>query len=486
MGLIASQGIKNSIWSYIGMLVGYLNVILLLPNILPLEQVGLIRVLIDVSVIFAHICAFGMANVLIRNYPAYKDSTKMRSGFFGFMHIWIFIGFLIFSFLFFLFKEPILDLVRTESPLVIDYYLLIFPIALFSLYFNMLDIYSRANLSSVYPSFLRDVILRIALSVLLVFYYFQEFNFELFLLFFTATYFLIALMQFLFLKKKNWYTLSFVSDFFSTQKLKPVLKYGFFTLMAGLSSILIAMIDTVMLTGLVGLDAVAIYATSFFMAAAITVPARSLYKIVFPIVSDKWMHHKREDVLSIYRKTSVANVLTGGFIFLWVVVNHQYIYKMMPDVYAQGFIVFIYVGIGKLFEASAGIGFMILSVSEKYKFDTFFNLLLLILAVVLNYFLISAYGLSGAAIASFLSLVIINTLRLITIAYFFKLFPFYSKTILACVICIVCFFAGWIIPEFSSFWVNIIIKSFVMFAVFVFLCWKTNIYKLFNEELKSV
>ena len=45
MGVIKRQGIKNTIATYIGFVIGFVNLIIIQPNFLSKEELGLTRVL---------------------------------------------------------------------------------------------------------------------------------------------------------------------------------------------------------------------------------------------------------------------------------------------------------------------------------------------------------------------------------------------------------------------------------------------------------
>ncbi|MDB5261400.1 MAG: hypothetical protein JWQ14_681, partial [Adhaeribacter sp.] len=69
MGIIKRQGIQNTIISYAGVVIGYVNTVLLLPWILDEEQVGLTRLLLTLAVLYAQFSALGFANAGVKFFP---------------------------------------------------------------------------------------------------------------------------------------------------------------------------------------------------------------------------------------------------------------------------------------------------------------------------------------------------------------------------------------------------------------------------------
>ena len=66
MGIIIRQGIKNSIYSYSGFVLGALNTLLIMPRILEKSQIGLFNTLVAYSWIFATLLAVGIPQVIVR------------------------------------------------------------------------------------------------------------------------------------------------------------------------------------------------------------------------------------------------------------------------------------------------------------------------------------------------------------------------------------------------------------------------------------
>ena len=52
MGIIIRQGIKGTIVSYLGTLLGYVNMLILFPLIFSTEEIGLYRILLDAASFF--------------------------------------------------------------------------------------------------------------------------------------------------------------------------------------------------------------------------------------------------------------------------------------------------------------------------------------------------------------------------------------------------------------------------------------------------
>jgi O-antigen/teichoic acid export membrane protein len=69
MGIIVRQGIKNNIITYIGVLIGFFNILVLQPKVLTPEEFGLLRLLYSVSALFISLYPLGLTAFTIKYFP---------------------------------------------------------------------------------------------------------------------------------------------------------------------------------------------------------------------------------------------------------------------------------------------------------------------------------------------------------------------------------------------------------------------------------
>jgi O-antigen/teichoic acid export membrane protein len=114
-----------------------------------------------------------------------------------------------------------------------------------------------------------------------------------------------------------------------------------------------------------------------------------------------------------------------------------------------------------------GLNGIITITSKKYKYDLYFMLVLVIATIVLNLLLIPIYGITGAALAAMISLVVYNLLRLVFVWYNFKMQPFTINCLWVLLIsvgtmCIVHF-----IPFIMNKYVSICINSAIIGIIYL-------------------
>ena len=81
MGVVKRQGTKDSILALFGILVGYANVMLVQPYCLQPEEIGLIRVLIQLAMLLLPFILLSTNAIVIRYFPYYNNKEKKHNGF---------------------------------------------------------------------------------------------------------------------------------------------------------------------------------------------------------------------------------------------------------------------------------------------------------------------------------------------------------------------------------------------------------------------
>ena len=118
------------------------------------------------------------------------------------------------------------------------------------------------------------------------------------------------------------------------------------------------------------------------------------------------------EIKNIYEKSSLNQLLLGGFIFLIIWLNIDEGLALLPEKFQGGKYVVLYIGLSKLFSVATGVNGQIIVNSKYYRFDLYSNFILLIITIFTNYIFIpessplseySIVGINGAAFATALS-----------------------------------------------------------------------------------
>ena len=135
MGVIAKQSIRGTIVTYAGIAVGIITVFFVQTRFLTTEEIGLARVLIDAATLFVGLAQLGTNASIIRFFPYFKEKDSAEDhGFFFWAMVVPFLGFLLFALVYWECHVPLGAWFGEKSPLFVEYYYFVLPIAFFMLY----------------------------------------------------------------------------------------------------------------------------------------------------------------------------------------------------------------------------------------------------------------------------------------------------------------------------------------------------------------
>ena len=180
MNLLQNQDFFNSITLYLGVFLGFFNSIILFQRYLTLEEIGYFTLLIYIPLIYTQVSSLGFSSVITRYFPFYKTNDKVHGGFPSFVFLVISAGFLIVTLGFFFFKEVIFSFYadKEDLSLMSKYYYYIIPVSFFSLVFLVQQTLALTAYKSVFPTFLREVMIKIFTSVGVLMIVFKWIDFQ--------------------------------------------------------------------------------------------------------------------------------------------------------------------------------------------------------------------------------------------------------------------------------------------------------------------
>ena len=171
MGVIKRQGIKNTIITYIGILIGAINIIFIQPKLLTPEELGLTRLLYDFSYMVGIAIPLGLPNIIVKYFPFFKDPEKKNNGFAAFILLIFFIGFIISASCLLIFQPVITSYYIEDAELFVHYFKFIIPFTFIVSAITVTTAYCQSLFKSTIPSFLNDICLRLGTIVITVLYF---------------------------------------------------------------------------------------------------------------------------------------------------------------------------------------------------------------------------------------------------------------------------------------------------------------------------
>jgi O-antigen/teichoic acid export membrane protein len=466
MGVIRRQGIKNTITGYLGIVIGFVNLILVQPHFLTKEELGLTRILYSFSLIVAMFVPMGISNAIIRYFPNFKDEKNRHHGFFAFSSLFPLLGFLLAGSVLWVFRDFFLNQYRRESPLFLEYFNWVFPLIFFNSFISVLTAWCQANLKSTIPAFLNDVVVRVLTIGLVSVYFLQWLDLDGFIAAFVALYGfqMLVLLGYIFYFDRPGFRIDWAV--FREKKISELIRFGLLLWFASVASIGLKYFDSIMIGKYLPLSFVGIYTIAAFIPTVIEAPLNAFEKIAASKISFAWSRNDKQEIYAIYHKSAVYLFLLGGWLFLMINANTAAIFSFLPEGYETGAPVILVISIGTLFNMATGLNAPILFNSERYRWGAFFLIFLAVAIVVLQMLLIPAYGLFGAALATALASIAYNLLLLVSVWRFFRLQPFDRRNLKVLALLILTYGIACLLPHVDNRWLDMTVRCGALSLVY--------------------
>ncbi|MCB0483692.1 MAG: oligosaccharide flippase family protein, partial [Flavobacteriales bacterium] len=431
MGIVRRQSFWSTVAAYTGSAIGYLNWGLILPNLMSLSNFGLLKLVYDVSYFFAGFAHMGIYPTITKYYPYAKTEDRKNSGLLSYALLHGGIGAIIFLLFAVLFRDWIISFYNEKSPIFGDYYWYVIPLTLYYLFFGLLYTYCFSFFKSVFPNYIKDVILRLFILVPVGLLYLLQWDVHTFLRWFTAVHFLSLAMLIGYVYHLGYFRLGNPAELFEKVSLSKINKYAASNLLIGSGGIMLKYIDTIMVSAMLGLGYTAIYGLAFMIASVIEQPKQAMFKVTVPLAADYWKKGEIQKINELYQRTSLNLMIIALFLASLIAINMRDIYTFLPPEYAGGMNVVLIILAAKCVYMTFGMTDELLQISDYYTFRFLSTSLILIIVVGSNYILIPIFGINGAAVGSLLSM-LTQQFFLWTYLYFKRrLFPFTKNHLLA-------------------------------------------------------
>jgi len=480
MGIVRNQSIKNSISFYIGMAIGAVNTVIIYPNVFKdnPEYFGLIQILLAYAIVVATFTTFGIPKTFVRFFPAIKEKGQLF-----FLSILIpLIGFVLATISYLLFKDQIFELLNA-SELLKDNFFYIILLVFFIGFYDVLTSISRSFLSAATPIFINEVFLKFYSMSMLMLHWFGYLDFTTFLQVYLFGYVLkFAILFFLQWRKDRFAFAISLKDL----DIKELLKFGIYVMVGGASLMIVTRLDMMMIGALLDLEQVAFYTVAFFIGNVIKVPGKSIGAIAIPLISKAWKKQNMKEMQTLYSKSSINQLIIGGVFFLCVWLSIDEVFSLLPEKFSHGKWVVLFIGLSQLFNISTGVNGAIIINSKYYKFDLYTNIILVLLTLITNYLLIPIYGINGAAMATAISVLLFNFIKLIIIKVKMNMHPFSIQTLYTVVLLIALYIFIINLPTFDNAIFSIFWRSSLGITLFIPLLFWFNLSEDISEIMRGV
>lgn len=452
MGVVVRQSIKGSIMNYLGVIVGFFTTFFIVTKYLTTEEVGLTRILVDASILLSGLAQLGTSTSAMRYYPYFKDEKERDHGFFGWSVIIPFVGFIIFSILFFVFKQPIENYFSQNSELFVDYIYFVIPMSFFMTYLLVFETNSNLLMRIVIPKFIREVGIRIMTLVVYLLYAFDIINLDGMVISLCLTYGIATLLNIIYLFSLKKVSFKIEPAYVSKWLRKDFIFYTLFLIATSLAGNLIPVLNTFFVSGKLGLAVAGINTIAVYIASIVEIPYRSLAAISRPHISQGMKDNNMLEVNNMTKNVSLHQFMASMFIFFLIWINIDLVYALIPNgnVYDEAKFVVLILSAVKIINTSLNVGATVLSYSKYYYYSLIFTVILTVTAIYMNIKLIPIWGMEGAALASLISYIVYYAFLLTFVNWKIKVSPLSMKELYTVIIILSLFAIDWLLQTYMS------------------------------------
>lgn len=489
MGVVKKQSLHASMYTYLGVLMGIVNVFFVFPYFLDKEIIGLIKSLEAIGLVVVPFIYIGFPFAINKFYPVFKElQFKRLQSAMTYMFLVLISNTIVVTLLFFIFRDFIAQYFIDKSPLLSNYVLLAVPGFIGMSWLVIFSYVASSNLKIVVPRIAERIIIRVLQIVLVVVFYFAFVSEKQLLYLMAFSYTMPAFVLFWYVKKNNMLEFDFSLVKSKTFAHAEEKKYVSLLTLSMIGGAVIANAGMVIIGSVLGLDYVAVFFIAFYMGFILDVPAINFSQILKPVLAESLEKDDMENVGKLYNKSAVVQTMLSGFLFLLIFANVNEIFAIMPNghLYEEGKWVVIIISLGYVLKNLSGCHFDILIMSKYYRLSVGVTVLMAVVTIAAFYLFTSYFGFIGAAYAAALSTVLHSFMVVVLVYGLFRLVPLNFKSLQLIAILLILLIPAYFLPELNNAIVSASYKSMVLVLLFFPTVYFMKISDDMNEQILSL
>ncbi len=468
MGIVIRQGVKTSIVSYAGALLGYVIWLYFMPKWLQPEEIGLLKVIFDAVILIVPFLHAGSLNIIIKYYPYFNSNREKESKFLGYVIGLPLVASIVFFTLFFIFRGHIQAAYIEESPLFVEYIYYLLPLAFISVYIQVIEFLIKARLRITIPRLIREIFVRLFNLTAIGLYFFNVISLTGLVQSLVVINLIHMGLLFIYYRHLRGEVIKPSRGIARTRYFKPLLNYTMFMFMGLGGGALVSRLDTIMTSSILGLEETGIYGIAFLIAQVIELPKRSFNSIISPLVARAFKSKERKAIENYYHRSSLNLSIISIILFTGLWSNLQLVYNFVPnkDLFLTGSGVVMFIGLSKVLDMSMGVNNEIMQNSPFYKWSVYLSVGVSLVAIGTNLIFIPMMGITGAALATFISVFLYNFFRFIVLWWKMDLNPFTLNNLWVLLFGLLCFGITEMV-YISNIYVDLPVNGLIIFVSFI-------------------
>ena len=406
MGVIIRQSLKGTFVNYIGVVLGIFVQFCIVTKYLDPEVIGLQNVVYQVAFLLSTLALMGSGSTGMRFFPYFKDDKTRDHGFFYYYLLFPLVGIVVMTTIYLLLKSPIQSYFGEKSPLFNEHFYYVIPMMMVLAFWVWFENYANIKMRIALPKAVREIGMRVFMFGIYLAYGLGYIGVTGLIVSFVFAYGACMIISGIYSLRIGAPTLQHDWSYVTPELREKVLKYAGFLVLATISGNIIQQMDLFMLSGVKGLYAAGIYSIVIYMAEVVNMPSRNITPISTPLAAEAMKEGNVARAQQLYRQVSVHQMLASTVLLMLVWINLDNIYAIIPngELFAAGRWAVLFLGLSKVVYGTLNFGNTLISFSRYYYWTLFFAIILAAISIGTNLYFIPIFGLSGAALASLITI----------------------------------------------------------------------------------
>lgn len=472
MSQVRRQSIISTIFVYAGFFIGFINTFLFTRqgSAFSTSEYAITGIFIAVGNLMFAFANLGMVSVVYKFYPYYNDNlSRKKNDLLTWTFLISFIGFAFVIIAGIVFKDLVIQKFGANSPLFLKYYAWIFPFGFSILLFSMLEVFAWNIRKSIFTTFLRELLfklLTLALIFLISFHWIADF--DTFIKLYAFTYGITALILLGYLIWNREIHITFTISRVTKRFYKKMVSMATLIYFGGTIYMIATFVDTLIIMSVLGEAEAGIFALGSVVAGLVQAPQRGAIAASIPVLSKAWKDKDFKKINLIYQRSGINLLIAslGIFLIVWLSYGDAVVTFKLKPAYLQSIWIFFFLGLARVIDLGTGVNSQIIGTSTFWRFEFVSGMILLALAVPLNYMLVKEFGIIGAGYSNLISLAVYNSIRLAFLKRKFNMHPFSYKTIYTVLAAVVSYVACYYLFISLHGLAGIFLKSLVFTILF--------------------
>ncbi len=431
---------------YFGFLLGFVNTYLYTKQgNFTEDQYGLVNTFIAIANIMFSFANLGMPAFIYKFFPYYKDNLSREKNDLPALALTISaLGFVLVITAGYIFKSLVVKKYITNAPELVTYYHWLFPFGFGLTIYSVLEAYAWQEHKSVLTNFLREVLFRIFTTILIVLFFVRIIpDFSLYIRLYALTYILLTGVLLFYLVSTKKIFFNFHISKVTRKFYKKIVALCAFVWSGGLVYNIANVFDTLVIASVLprGMALVGVYSLAQNIASLIQAPQRGIIAASIGPLSRAWKDKDYNKISTIYKRSSINQLVFSVAMFSLIVLNFDdgiFTFHLKSS-YTLALPVFLFIGFMRIIDMGTGVNSQIIGTSVYWRFEFFTGIILLAMALPLNYILTKSLGIIGPAISNLIAFGIYNTIRGVFLWKKVKMQPFSIKSLYTLLLGVVCY-----------------------------------------------